>query len=648
MGTMAEKLAYLKESKEQIKNALETPSNVMRDYANWIKKYVDNQPTSKVSDGVCTNALDVPLVSLGVDGQSEQKSYSGKNLLPVDEIFIFTQAKRIDVSIPAGTYKVSFLSETHNGSSAPTIKFEKNGNWFGLDFSGEEKTVTLAQDENSIIFYSNGYDFVASEGITTTINQLMISKEGGDYEPYVGGQPSPNPDYKQDIEVIDGVNLFDVDTLQQGEISETTGEDSNSSSYSVKTPFIHINTDNVIFSWKCAGKVNEKQYGNRIYEYNENKEFIKVTLYYNKGTQKLNLVLDNNTKYIRATMYCDYAFTPTTINENFAEIQITEGTTPKPYLPHGCIGLEQSGINLLPNNATTQTVNGITFTINEDKSISIKGTNSTNWTSLIITDSFVLEAGTYYLKTFNRMPNSCYTTLRNILTQKAIVSTNSATNIQEFTLTETTKVDVYIGFGNEVSYNNIIYPMITKSQNDIYEPYHSPKLYPINLNGNSIAKVGDVKDLLKIYRNGDVEIEKKIGKYVTTGNENLSAYQIATNGTFAVRCNLPTLLSINNKKGLCNKMIIKTLIELSNGDIGIGVHNDNYVYCNATGQASTLEDAQQFWQNNAGMEVHYNLAAPEIIKLPSISPIELWEETNKFELITNLDTTFEMEYVVKV
>ena len=80
MGTTAEKLAYLKETKNQIKQALETPSNVMRDYANWIKKYVDNQPTSKVNNGVCTNALDVPLVSLGVDGNSEQKSYSGKNL----------------------------------------------------------------------------------------------------------------------------------------------------------------------------------------------------------------------------------------------------------------------------------------------------------------------------------------------------------------------------------------------------------------------------------------------------------------------------------------------------------------------------------------------------------------------------------------
>ena len=44
--------------------------------------------------------------------------------------------------------------------------------------------------------------------------------------------------------------------------------------------------------------------------------------------------------------------------------------------------------------------------------------------------------------------------------------------------------------------------------------------------------------------------------------------------------------------------------------------------------------------------VYYKLATPQIITLPSISPIELWQGTNIFKLITNLDTDFEVEYVV--
>ena len=46
------------------------------------------------------------------------------------------------------------------------------------------------------------------------------------------------------------------------------------------------------------------------------------------------------------------------------------------------------------------------------------------------------------------------------------------------------------------------------------------------------------------------------------------------------------------------------------------------------------------------MPVYFRLAEPQTIKLSSISPIELWAGTNIFELITNLETNFEVEYVV--
>ena len=46
------------------------------------------------------------------------------------------------------------------------------------------------------------------------------------------------------------------------------------------------------------------------------------------------------------------------------------------------------------------------------------------------------------------------------------------------------------------------------------------------------------------------------------------------------------------------------------------------------------------------MPVYFRLAEPQTIKLSSISPIELWKGTNIFELITNLETNFEVEYVV--
>ena len=80
MGTTAEKLSYLNETKTKIKNALETPSNTFRDYPDLIKKYIDNQPTKVVSDGVCDNAVDLPIKGMEIDGNYEQKTTDGRQL----------------------------------------------------------------------------------------------------------------------------------------------------------------------------------------------------------------------------------------------------------------------------------------------------------------------------------------------------------------------------------------------------------------------------------------------------------------------------------------------------------------------------------------------------------------------------------------
>lgn len=65
--------------------------------------------------------------------------------------------------------------------------------------------------------YANNYSAVDSEGISATINQLMLSIDGGDYEPYTGGKPSPSPEYPQEIVSIEnptvsvyGKNLLDI------------------------------------------------------------------------------------------------------------------------------------------------------------------------------------------------------------------------------------------------------------------------------------------------------------------------------------------------------------------------------------------------------------------------------------------------------
>lgn len=136
-------------------------------------------------------------------GNSEQVQYSGKNLFNAEENLTFSGVKTINVSIPAGTYRLTFESQSHQGEQNPYIRFDEAN--IGMDFDRTlDREIILNTDVSTVYLYSNGYNYVESQGISATINKLMVSVAGGDYEPYVGGTASPNPDYPQEISNVTG------------------------------------------------------------------------------------------------------------------------------------------------------------------------------------------------------------------------------------------------------------------------------------------------------------------------------------------------------------------------------------------------------------------------------------------------------------
>ena len=166
-----------------------------------------------------------------------------------------------------------------------------------------------------------------------------------------------------------------------------------------------------------------------------------------------------------------------------------------------------------------------------------------------------------------------------------------------------------------------------------YEPYHEPIITPINLQGNILSKVGDVKDILRVNRNGEVEIKKN------TWEETINGSDLAT---------LP-----NNNKRIVFYTSKKKTTSYSDNDYLVTnaqrnrTFNDGTVYQNTSNfvfvgsPTDTLETIKAKFN---GGKILYQLATPQIITLPSISPIELWQGTNIFSLITNLDTEIELEY----
>lgn len=190
-----------------------------------VGRLYDNSIIEQVSGDVVTMAdsSDLELAQLKLYGKTTQFTTTGKNLINVAEQFTFERYCTIECNIPAGMYEVSAAAVTSLGQNNPCMKFADSGVECEISSTGMN-IVRLTQPETLIHLYANGNSYTASEGITATIKQLMISEEGGDYEPYTGGMPSPSPEYPQPLvslgdggsieTVVTGKNLFGLNDFE--------------------------------------------------------------------------------------------------------------------------------------------------------------------------------------------------------------------------------------------------------------------------------------------------------------------------------------------------------------------------------------------------------------------------------------------------
>lgn len=135
--------------------------------------------------------------------------YSGKNILNASSSFTVTNStvyRSIPISIPSGaTVCVQCDSITTNSTTGCSVRFQ-DSNFTGVGtvilYPGTtlSQSVTLTGNAAYCYVYSSN-NYVNSQSATTTYTNLMVStgSTAQSYEPYVGGVPSPNPDYPQEI-----------------------------------------------------------------------------------------------------------------------------------------------------------------------------------------------------------------------------------------------------------------------------------------------------------------------------------------------------------------------------------------------------------------------------------------------------------------
>lgn len=145
-------------------------------------------------------------------GNAEQTTYSGKNLCPYMELgwLYGTDGSEQANTSAVQTIRSGFIAVEPNTTyivSSP----DYSGTWFWYEYKSD-KTYNLTINKGNatgIFTTETGTQWVRIRTNTPYADlsariQVELGSTVTVYEPYVGGIPSPNPDYPQDIQVVTG------------------------------------------------------------------------------------------------------------------------------------------------------------------------------------------------------------------------------------------------------------------------------------------------------------------------------------------------------------------------------------------------------------------------------------------------------------
>lgn len=219
-------------------------------------EYVEGTGESLTLDNTEASSL-----SLELKGNTSQTTYNGYNLLDVAHcttqvmsgITSLTKGNNFlqgttsatdwaglyaQFQLEAGTYYYKHYTQVTgvtNSNGLGTFRVNKNTPSGGEIFN-QNVTLNVANQINSATFtiteagtYAFTYRFGnhVAEVKTMTIKDIILSKTDQAYEPYVGGIPSPNPNYPQDIEVVTGDNEIEITNKNLFKLTPTTNPISN-------------------------------------------------------------------------------------------------------------------------------------------------------------------------------------------------------------------------------------------------------------------------------------------------------------------------------------------------------------------------------------------------------------------------------------
>ena len=608
------------------------------------------------------------VVKFSLDGKTEQKTYTGKNILDYvsnlkassdgltsvinDDGSITTSGK------PSSNYRtilnsiniIDFLEDgetyTFSQSKANDKLYmqmnakKKDGtySYYSLNDSTKSKQEIIVNKsiyETYTLNIQTGLTSDWGDSPLTITNKYMLCK-GTDtaatsFETYVGGQASPNPDYPQEIKNIKGVEniWFGGESTTNNGITFTKNNDG---SYDI--------TGTAIASADCINLVNIANaklknginYNLSINKLTNEKVSILTEAYIENwdshvigplitsttlSTNKIINIKDNITR-VRYVIRVEKG---QTVNIKGLKIQLEEGTVVHDFVPNG-----SNYLKLVDRTENLIGLDNKQYRVNLKKGDKILAVNNG-------TTNLNLNLYTNYGDTAR---NDFFTIAAN--SQRSIVIANDSRAI---------------AWGGTL--NNIAW--VVKGDKFIpYEPYKSQTIN-IDLKDNELCsdKEQTLKDELVI-ENGRAKINKKFGEYMFTGNETFSFAD--SNARIKTDSNLlPQLANVYIQKAqnadnithlFCTHYAVDSQNKIIKNSNKIGFSQwDNKKYIYFPADYSTIEEfkakLKSLYDAGTPVIIQYPLAEPQIIDLGEVD-FDLIEGNSTLNLEEDLKSNMSIKY----
>ena len=287
----------------------------------------------------------------------------------------------------------------------------------------------------------------------------------------------------------------------------------------------------------------------------------------------------------------------------------------------GVIEGKVTGKNLLSNTATSQTINGVTFTVNEDGSVKVKGTCTSDY-GLRLNRGVLFPDGDYVLS----KRTVVYLYDDNWDGSTVVYHNNSSAY---FSIGERKNVEVIIWVSTGTTYDETVYPMIRLAsiEDDTYEPYAEKALSIQTPNGlpgipvtdASLANYTDPDGQMWCCDEIDFEREvyvQRIGTILPTEWELHNVYSSSSGYRFKAKINgIVTGITkpIRYVPCVCSHYLFKKITSYSSSGDYITTdeaHEKGSIYIRTTNEELSTTAKFTEWATANNMITYYILATP--------------------------------------